>query len=392
MEPAIVRDMDKCYLILEDEQDVTSGYQKKMVLHNKIDGLLDLEMRHIDGIGRYYYDITDRISIKDYFLKNKASSSKVKFIFERLIQVIQGAKEYMLEQDNFILQAQYMFTNMEGNQLFLCFYEAYHMGVREQMIKLTEFFMELIDYKEEGAVTMTYGIYKVLREENCSFTNIKDVINQCTDKASVQQSRKLDEKMQTMYYPVQETEVVETKRMQTILCAGINAIALIIIWKGRYFSYENSKTVNIKNCLIGIVLLIVMNTVFLYVYGVVKAAKSRFCRNTAFYENEDTIVLENANKFVLREENGSGQLTILEFPFVIGASKNQARGILQFPGVSRRHAVIDKQNGICSIMDLGSTNGTFLNGVKLDAMGKEELKEDDKITIANITYRFIKLS
>ena len=389
MELAIVRDMDKCYLILEDEQEANSGYQQKMILHNKIDGLLDIEIRHIDGGSRYYYDITDRVSIKDYFLKNKASSSKVKFI--RLIQVIQGAKEYMLEQDNFILQAQYIFTNMEGNQLFLCFYEKYHIGVREQLIKLTEFFMELIDYKEERAVTMTYGIYKVLREENCNFTNIKDVIGQCIQKATVQQSREQDEKKEIMYYPVQKTGVVEKKGIQTVLCGTINLTTLIVILKGRWLFYENTKILNIKNCFIGILLLVVVNAVFLYVYGLVKEGRNRFSLNTQFYENEDTIVLENSNEFALREERGNGQLTILEFPFVIGASKNQARGVLQFPGVSKRHAVIDKQNGECSIMDLGSTNGTFLNGIKLDAMVKEELKENDKITIANITYQFIKL-
>lgn len=391
MELAIVRDMDKCYLILEDEQEANSGYQQKMILHNKIDGLLDIEIRHIDGGSRYYYDITDRVSIKDYFLKNKVSSSKVKFIFERLIQVIQGAKEYMLEQDNFILQAQYIFTNMEGNQLFLCFYEKYHIGVREQLIKLTEFFMELIDYKEERAVTMTYGIYKVLREENCNFTNIKDVIGQCIQKATVQQSREQDEKKEIMYYPVQKTGVVEKKGIQTVLCGTINLTTLIVILKGRWLFYENTKILNIKNCFIGILLLVVVNAVFLYVYGLVKEGRNRFSLNTQFYENEDTIVLENSNEFALREERGNGQLTILEFPFVIGASKNQARGVLQFPGVSKRHAVIDKQNGECSIMDLGSTNGTFLNGIKLDAMVKEELKENDKITIANITYQFIKL-
>ena len=57
--------------------------------------------------------------------------------------------------------------------------------------------------------------------------------------------------------------------------------------------------------------------------------------------------------------------------------------------VSRRHAVFKlKENGECWIEDLGSRNGTYVNGEKLS--GKERLlKDGDRIAIAYFDFRFL---
>lgn len=57
--------------------------------------------------------------------------------------------------------------------------------------------------------------------------------------------------------------------------------------------------------------------------------------------------------------------------------------------VSRRHAVIKtKENGDCWIEDLGSRNGTFVNGERLE--GKERLLRDgDTIAVAFFEFRFL---
>ena len=57
--------------------------------------------------------------------------------------------------------------------------------------------------------------------------------------------------------------------------------------------------------------------------------------------------------------------------------------------VSRRHAVLKlRENGECWIEDLGSRNGTYVNGEKLS--GKERLlKDGDKIAVAYFDFRFL---
>jgi pSer/pThr/pTyr-binding forkhead associated (FHA) protein len=53
--------------------------------------------------------------------------------------------------------------------------------------------------------------------------------------------------------------------------------------------------------------------------------------------------------------------------------------------VSRDHAVVDRRNGHCLLVDLGSTNGTYLNGRKIvEAM---RIKIGDHIRVGNSAFR-----
>ena len=51
--------------------------------------------------------------------------------------------------------------------------------------------------------------------------------------------------------------------------------------------------------------------------------------------------------------------------------------------VSRRHAVIEVKNGVCTIMDLGSTNCTYINSNPLREKERKKLQPGDKIKIGN---------
>lgn len=53
--------------------------------------------------------------------------------------------------------------------------------------------------------------------------------------------------------------------------------------------------------------------------------------------------------------------------------------------VSKRHAEIKKQHDAYFIIDLKSTNGTFVNGKKIST---SQLKNDDVITVGNTQITF----
>jgi FHA domain-containing protein len=59
--------------------------------------------------------------------------------------------------------------------------------------------------------------------------------------------------------------------------------------------------------------------------------------------------------------------------------------VVSDPGASRRHAQIRHQNGSYLITDLGSTNGTLVNGLPVHS---HELHEGDHITIGNTVLEF----
>ena len=60
--------------------------------------------------------------------------------------------------------------------------------------------------------------------------------------------------------------------------------------------------------------------------------------------------------------------------------------VIDDPLVSRRHSLISWDGAHCTLEDLGSTNGTFINGQRLT--GPRILKTDDELRIANVEIMF----
>jgi pSer/pThr/pTyr-binding forkhead associated (FHA) protein len=63
---------------------------------------------------------------------------------------------------------------------------------------------------------------------------------------------------------------------------------------------------------------------------------------------------------------------------------------IAFPGettLSRRHAEVTTQNGTISIRDLGSTNGTFVNGVRNDGT-PVVLNVGDQVQLGAVKFRY----
>ncbi len=78
------------------------------------------------------------------------------------------------------------------------------------------------------------------------------------------------------------------------------------------------------------------------------------------------------------EGAGGGRITLAEGAHSIGRQADSSI-TLDDPRVSRRHAEIVVSGGIVTVYDLGSTNGTFVNGVRLSK--PTELTTGDVITV-----------
>ena len=59
--------------------------------------------------------------------------------------------------------------------------------------------------------------------------------------------------------------------------------------------------------------------------------------------------------------------------------------VLADPGVSRAHARLDARDAAAVVRDLGSTNGTFVNGQRVVT---QELRDGDELTFGNTRMRF----
>lgn len=107
-------------------------------------------------------------------------------------------------------------------------------------------------------------------------------------------------------------------------------------------------------------------------------------------ENGDTLILESFDaeqpfEIQARFEQGKNILKI-------GSSDAPERNndlILEFPSVSRTHAQIEKLGKSLLLMDLGSSNGTFVQGERLVKDSPKNIESGEVISLANIKVKVI---
>lgn len=78
------------------------------------------------------------------------------------------------------------------------------------------------------------------------------------------------------------------------------------------------------------------------------------------------------------------RLAISEDPIVLGRLPS-CTVVIDDPNVSRRHAEVTRQDGDVVVVDLGSTNGTRVNGA---TVARQPLVDGDKITVGITTFTF----
>ena len=90
----------------------------------------------------------------------------------------------------------------------------------------------------------------------------------------------------------------------------------------------------------------------------------------------------------LEDCSREGKIIINKFPFRVGKMEGVTDYRIFNNNVSRKHADIIKDQGKFYVVDLGSTNGTYLNGRRTQPGVKELLNDGSIIRFANEEFKF----
>lgn len=111
---------------------------------------------------------------------------------------------------------------------------------------------------------------------------------------------------------------------------------------------------------------------------------------TLLEENGTTLLNEMAattTAVLIRRRNGE-YITVYGPQFSIGKSTDNELCLNDNRAISRKHAVIYGMNGNFSVMDVGSTNHTYLNGEMLNPNYEAGLQDGDVIKFADEEFDF----
>ena len=84
----------------------------------------------------------------------------------------------------------------------------------------------------------------------------------------------------------------------------------------------------------------------------------------------------------MKDVNTERIYEINDYPATIGKVYGMASVVIDSPGISRMHAQISYKNGKYYLCDIGSSNGTYLNGLLVE--DDIQLEEDDEIIFGNV--------
>lgn len=179
LEAEFKRDMYNNYMIFKEIESIEDSYYGlKMVLHNEIPNLLKMDIRVLDNMKYYYYNITGKHAISLLCEKEQLKKEQLTMIISGILKGIEKAGEYLLREDDFVIEPEYIYLDLLQKKVYLCYMAGYQQNIRKQLSQLMEYLMDKVDYKEEAAVLLSYSLYKISKNEDCTLDMFRKALEQ----------------------------------------------------------------------------------------------------------------------------------------------------------------------------------------------------------------------
>ena len=426
------------------------GYQVRMLLENSIEGLLPVSVKNVNCSAKYYYDITSRLSMKQLFETETLGDAEIKVILRGLYSVLKELKKYLLDGNKLILEPEWIYLDVESRKPYFCYMPSYDGNLGKSFERLAEYILHTLNQTSNDTVLLGYEIYRQTKIPNYNLEEllkkvtgeIKEEIKEkekeekkeentlqekgLVKKPDIPERKIAEEKPSKKLRPVwkEKTQPKQQKRDRSLLLWGSILICmLVLIYLAFWFEVlDVTQAGGLTFLLIG-----------LTGYGVSAQKKQKKEKpdlegktrdkrtEKSQIEQIDQVekrktVPESLNRkkqehkeepiefgatMVLEEGTGEYQphlglismnskdrnsLVLIHDQYLIGKRKGKVDLCIDSPTISRLHAKIIKTEDGYLLCDMNSTNGTFLNGRRLEVNEQVPIKLSDEIHFAEIGY------
>ena len=434
-----VQDGGRNYLKSEPVGEV--DYIVGMFAHNDIPAFVPVSFKSLNLENYFCYNMNGLIPINQSFEMNKLTADRIEAFLRSIIKAAKSMEEFLLPFDRLIIDEAYIYESLGKKDEFHWIY-----GIESGSCTFTRLFERLldrVDYKDDSAVKMIYSLYQAAKEsegmqgvstggslqrirekaeeilsaphmsldmrareliraenERNSIKRLKGIETGTGDKACSKEIEGADS-MARRYRAEAESKKSRSQRVDI----EDTPKAKLSLFKQRQNEEKSDKTMFVKSKLkkvwdylnadIGskpeklVDLQAVGENELSYNVREVKQPKIEASDNA----DEATTLLTGAmisnGIYCLKpEDTNEDNILLTEFPFFIGKSGDKTHHTIEDSTVSRFHARIDREEEELWLTDLNSTNGTFLNGIRLMPFGRMRVNKGDSIVISRKRYEF----
>ena len=412
-----------------------------MFAHNDIPAFVPVSFKSLNLENYFCYNMNGLIPINQSFEMNKLTTDRIEAFLRSIIKAAKSMEEFLLPFDRLITDEAYIYESLGKKDEFHWIY-----GIESGSCTFTRLFERLldrVDYKDDSAVKMIYSLYQAAKEsegmqgvstggslqrirekaeeilsaphmsldmrareliraenERNSIKRLKGIETGTGDKACSKEIEGADS-MARRYRAEAESKKSRSQRVDI----EDTPKAKLSLFKQRQNEEKSDKTMFVKSKLkkvwdylnadIGskpeklVDLQAVGENELSYNVREVKQPKIEASDNA----DEATTLLTGAmisnGIYCLKpEDTNEDNILLTEFPFFIGKSGDKTHHTIEDSTVSRFHARIDREEEELWLTDLNSTNGTFLNGIRLMPFGRMRVNKGDSIVISRKRYEF----
>ena len=355
-----VRNLNSNYArILLDEKPEEHRYQYCILSRGGIKGLLSCDLRYINGQAYLYYDISSRQNVAQLFGRRSIGRDWIKDFLWSVRRLRQELERFLLEDCNILWNPEMIYQDLESNVfsfLYVPYYEG-ESGFRELM----DFWVEHIDYEDEGLVDCVYRMYERLEKNGDAY--LKEQIFE--DAKVLEQEQTQPRETPTAPVVLQGEQQTELERPTQEEKRGIRHI--FDARRKKSASARENYRQEMQRAMAG----------YAAAEETVYTAEGEETYGRTVYMEEKPEKADQIRRLFTPEDK---LVAAIEKPaFFLGKKKGEVDAVLEDLSVSRIHARITREGEDYYLEDLNSTNGTFKNGLRLQPYEKRRLDTGDEI-------------
>lgn len=417
------KELDEVLAILESTGEADE-YTCRILEENEIPGIAPVRTFFRDGRRECRFVITGMQPLEHFWERRHADRDELKTLLETISSAMFALEEYLISPSHVVLSPETVFVGEDVREIRLCCHPAYCGDFYGQIRSFMQYVLEKIDHTDEECVILAYELYRISGMENYSLEELLKVFENTAEpedgvlpeadgygnntgvyptaaagiaagtgagtaaggtagKAAVKAAGTAAD--EPLPWEELSPEKAEKKGLSPVIGAlpGVLLAAGALVWILR-----TGDTVR------GGLLLMAGAGCLLFFFLRKRSAggagdRQKHGGGSDRSEVSGTSVLSPASGRL----EGRGCLTggdllpgrtvsVDRLPFMIGKQPECAL-CLDKPVISRIHAGIEDRNGVLCLLDYGSTNGTWLNGERVQKGRGYPLSEEDEIRLAD---------
>ena len=311
-------------------------------------------------------------------------------------------EHYLLKEEKILLKEDMIFMDSREEQFYFCYYPNKEGELREEFANLIEDMLPQLDHENREDTEKIYAIYEKTREENYSLLKLQELFFATEEKndGEIWQEYKevknetagIEPVAANPQNPKKSDKIIPLKKLiLQALEKGISALHLDKLNRKKkelsmpaipvpFIKKKQKESAPERN------------KIHLSEHRKMGASEN----DPAYPMEQDRVYLSRQREEAVTRARliylGGGEerdFVVDKDIFLIGTDASAVDGVLKSRAAGEIQAKITKSENTYYIEDMNSANGTLVNGEILIYKEVRRLEEGDRITFADISYRFL---